>query len=117
MGERLLSIHSIKDLDFPKKVVVGAAEYTVLVTNRIPRSNGQPVYGLCCSESRKIWVRKSLPQDEQLSTFWHEVLHALDFEHGIEGLTHEVIYNLEQPLAWFIQDNPELYKFWIDGEG
>jgi hypothetical protein len=108
-----LSVHSVSKLELPKTVVVGGAEYKVLLTNRIPKVNGEKIFGLCCSGERKIWVRKSLPKDEQLSTFWHEVLHALDFEHGIEGLTHEVIYNLEQPLAWFFQDNPELYKLWM----
>lgn len=104
-------------LDFPKSIRVGTVDYKILVTNRIPKVNGQKIYGLCCSGERKIWVRKSLPPDEQLSTFWHEVLHALDFEFEIEGLTHDLIYNLEQPLSWFFQDNPQLYKFWIDGEG
>jgi hypothetical protein len=103
-------------VDLPKTVDIGCSTYKVLVTNRMPKHNGQKLYGLCCSGEKKIWVRKSLPQDELLATFWHEVLHAIDFEHGIEGLTHEVIYNLEQPLSCFFQDNPELYKLWMSEE-
>lgn len=104
-------------IDLPKFVDVGTATYKVIVTDRMPRLDGKALFGLCCSGAKKIWVRKSLPDDEKLSTFWHEVLHALDFEWGVGSLTHEAIYELEKPLACFIQDNPELYKLWLSNEG
>lgn len=96
----------------PKTVDINTATYKIIVTNRIPSSKGTKLDGLCCSGEKKIWIRKSLPLDEQLSTFWHEVLHALDFEYGCPDLNHDAIYQLESPLNWFIQDNPQLYKIW-----
>jgi hypothetical protein len=102
----------------PKTIDVNSSTYRVIITNRIPSKKGQKLDGLCCSATKKIWVRKSLPVDELLSTFWHEVLHALDFEYGIPALNHDAVYQLESPLSWFIQDNPGLYKIWmIKSEG
>jgi hypothetical protein len=97
----------------PKSIDVNAATYKIIVSNRIPSIKGLRLDGLCCSGTKKIWVRKSLPLDDQLTTFWHEVLHALDFEYGIPELSHDAIYQLEQPLNWFIQDNPQLYTMWL----
>lgn len=102
----------------PKTVDINTATYRIIVTNRIPSQKGVKLDGLCCSATKKIWVRKSLTPDELISTFWHEVLHALDFEYGCPNLNHEAIYQLETPLAWFFQDNPQLYKLWmIESEG
>lgn len=104
-------------MNLPSKLYIGTSEYTVLITNRIPRINGHKLYGLCCSAAKKIWVRKDLPEQEILDTFFHEVLHALDFEYGLEGLTHQLIYDMERPLSWFFQDNPDLIGLWLKSEG
>jgi hypothetical protein len=103
-------------MELPRKVDVGSVSYQIIVTNRIPKDKfikEKSIVGLCCGDTKRIWIKKGMPDDEMLSTFWHEILHALDFEYSIEGLTHEAIYELETPLAYFIADNPVLYKLWL----
>lgn len=60
--------------------------------------------GYCSFDKRKIYIRKDLSFFESLSTFVHEVLHAIEFEYKID-LKHEIIYSLDEPIAKILLDN------------
>ena len=87
----------------PREVKVGDAVYRVRFVRQIPR--GPEYIGYCCAESQTIYIKTKLSKADRLSTYVHELLHALDFEHEKLNLPHAVIYRLERPLAQFLRDN------------
>lgn len=88
------------------KVKVKDAVYTAKLTGRIPRIEGpdEKLMGYCCPEKKLILIRESIPAEEALEYYVHELLHALDFEYDL-GLKHSVIYRLQYPIAKLLLDN------------
>lgn len=84
--------------DYPPHVRVKDAIYRVLFVRRIPGDSSRALAGCCCRSTRTIWIALGQTPAERASTFMHEVLHAVDFEYGL-NLSHRHIYRLERPLA------------------
>jgi hypothetical protein len=54
--------------------------------------------GLCDQAKACIYLKKGLPPKVEHEVFWHEVLHALEFEHDIK-IPHSAIYDLAPSLV------------------
>ncbi len=59
---------------------------------------GRRCRGTACPETRTIELCSKMGRRKMLSTFIHEVLHAIEFEYQIK-IPHRLIYALEGPLA------------------
>jgi hypothetical protein len=82
----------------------------VLCPKKIPFKGGH-ARGLCSFEDRTIQLYARQSPKLLLSTYWHEVLHALSFEYGFDHeLTHKAIFDLEGPLSAFVNDVSHLPK-------
>lgn len=60
--------------------------------------------GLCFYDKKEIWISMGLSAKDRLSTFCHEVAHSVSHEYGLD-LSHQTIYDLEGPLAFFLSRN------------
>lgn len=56
------------------------------------------IRGLCSKEDRLIEIDEKQSQYNILKTFWHEYLHAIEYEYGLK-IPHKLIYALEAPLT------------------
>lgn len=89
-------------MKIPSQLLVRDQIYTVKFVDRIrgvKRGRGK-----CSFESQTIWIKRNMTEPEQLVTFCHELLHAIEFEYEID-IPHGLIYALESPLAQVIVDN------------
>lgn len=80
----------------PKKIKVGVHEVTVARTDPSPDSGP----GFWITKENKIFVNKDYPHSQQVTTFIHEILHAINYE-----LPHEQVEWIAQSLAQVIVDN------------
>lgn len=60
--------------------------------------------GYTCGETQTIYILQKLSARERQITFIHELLHAIEYEYGID-LAHSLIRQLEGPLAQVIAEN------------
>lgn len=99
--------------DFPKRLLIGESEWKVVWKRKIV-DDGILCAGLCDSKKKTIFLQIGQTPKERVSTFFHEMLHALEFEHGI-ALPHETIYRLEGPLAELFRQNAWVqWAHWMD---
>lgn len=88
--------------DFPKSLEINGNEWQILFRKLI---EGDPYcYGLCCFDTRTITIRTGLKPDERRKTFFHELLHAIDYEYNI-NIAHRLVYKLEGPLSDVFEQN------------
>jgi hypothetical protein len=87
---------------YPSRVKVKDKHYTVSL---VKAASAEPSdRGTCDNKDRIILLRNSMTEKETYETFWHETLHALDYEYELK-LTHPQVYALEKALAEFISAN------------
>lgn len=94
-------------MKIPRKLLVKDQIYEVKYVSRIPSVNDGtkgPLRGLCCSDKQVIYIARGISKAEKVQTFFHELLHAIEFEYDIE-IDHKLVYKLEGPLAQVIVDN------------
>lgn len=94
----------MKRADVPPYIDVNGVRYDVLFSKDVSSIAGRKFKcrGYCDGESKKIYIQVGLDESLRGSTFWHEVLHAIDFEFGIK-ISHAQIYRAELPLSKFMR--------------
>lgn len=83
---------------YPKEIVVGGAVYRVKFVRKIPGIEFDGLAGVACPSSKIIYIVLGQTPEERFSTFWHEVLHAIEFETE-KKIPHKTIYALEAHLS------------------
>ncbi len=101
----------------PKKVKVGAVDYTVqLLPEDISNQFGATVYS-----HQKIYLTPNMLHQQASDTLLHEIFHALWAERGLDvipDLNEEtVIRALATGLRTVIRDNPAVLQFITDASG
>lgn len=91
---------------FPQTLKIKTAIWNVVITNTLV-NNEWELYGLCDPSTRTIFIKKHLTQRQALSTFWHEVLHAFEYEYDLK-LGHPLINKLEFAIADLLRFNTDL---------
>ena len=87
-----------KQRDYPKQIVVSDVIYSVKFCRKIPGLEDMDLAGVCCPASKTIYIVLGQAAEERFSTFWHEVLHAIEFETG-KTIPHKIVYAFEKDLA------------------
>lgn len=102
--------------DLPKRVRVKGTWYKVSIVRDLTThlaheesvqrhiKAGRKIRGFCDGEEKIIYLDRDVDPDLRLETFWHEKLHAIAFEWGVE-LDHDIIYPLEKALAALSRGN------------
>jgi hypothetical protein len=89
-------------MKIPHQILVRDQVYEIKFVDRIrgvKRGRGK-----CCLERQTIWIKRGQSESDQIVTFFHEMLHAIEFEYEID-IAHDLVYALEGPLAQVIVDN------------
>lgn len=60
--------------------------------------------GECRFDARQIALKKGLSDKPTFKCFSHEVLHAIEYERGIE-LSHRAIYQMEDAIYYILFHN------------
>jgi len=94
----------------PKRVKVNRRYYTVEMLDQTIDYGGHKCRGLCDWDKKIIYISKKQTKRAIISTFLHELFHAICCEYKIKTLTHKAIYDIEGPLAAFFIHNPRLAK-------
>ncbi len=89
----------------PARLKIKRVWWTVEVTDTWIYYGKQKCRGLCDGNTRTIYVYGGQRKKAVISTFWHEVLHAIDFTYGI-NIPHHVIYAIEGAMTDLIAKNP-----------
>lgn len=84
--------------DYPKEIVVADVIYSVRFVRKIPGLTHDGLAGVACPSTKTIYIVLGQSASERFSTFWHEVLHAIEFETG-KKIPHPTIYALEAHLS------------------
>ncbi|NCY21739.1 hypothetical protein EBX31_07265 [bacterium] len=93
--------------DYPKDIIVGDSVYLVRFVRAIggePAGSDKETLGLCCPGEKEILLKQGMTPRERMSTFIHELLHAIEFEYEID-IPHKLVYQLEGPLTQLVLDN------------
>jgi hypothetical protein len=85
-----------KPNDYPKLVQVGTSTYHIVFMKKLSFVNAEDMGGFDPS-SKLIMISLDQEPDEMFATYWHELLHAFEYETGLK-LGHPRIKRLE----WFI---------------
>jgi hypothetical protein len=73
-------------------------------TYRIKFKKGMKCLGLTDAGDKTITMRSDMSPRELFATFIHELLHAMQFEHGIK-IKHKSIYKYEKAIVDLLLDN------------
>ncbi len=87
---------------YPKTLAINTEQYKVKFAKLIQKN--PLTLGLCDPGTHVIWIKKGMGKTETFSTLIHEVLHAIEFEYNLK-IKHELIHDIEMPLAKFFLDN------------
>lgn len=96
--------------DFPKEVSLrhDARPWRVRFVRFIPPEEGDPPdnpsLGNTDPSTKTIDILQGQTPWERLKTFVHELMHAVEYDYGIE-IDHKLIYALEMPLAYLLWSN------------
>lgn len=98
----------LRKKSYPGKLKVKRAEYELLLTHAISDPKDD-VLGYCMTSDKDkdvkvIAVLNSLRPKRMFEIMLHEALHAIEHEYKL-NIPHDVIEELERPLAKFLFDN------------
>lgn len=83
---------------YPKKIYVRDEVYKVVFCKRLKD------FGETDPVKRIIRIKHGMSRREIFSTFLHEVLHAIEFEHDLI-IRHSLVYQLEKGIFEVLVDN------------
>jgi hypothetical protein len=84
--------------EYPKEILVVDSIYSIKFCRKIPGINEDGLAGVACPSTKTIYIVLGQTPEERFSTFWHEVLHAIEFETD-KKIPHKTIYALEGKLS------------------
>lgn len=107
-----------KALGIPSELVIGYRRFAVVYK---PRSHSK-VYGTCDTEAAKIEIFKHKDMEGLANTLFHEAIHAIYKESGLnerigEVVEEDMVKTFSDCLCMFIQQNPEAFKWIIEKLG
>lgn len=96
-------------MKIPNKIKILGYDYEVVFREDRLKSDGVDNPGTHCSRFQKIWIDKNQNQQQQESTFIHEILEAISYSLELQ-LPHNIISSLETALYQVLKDNDLLKK-------
>lgn len=93
-------------MTLPSRLKIGRHWWTVELTEDWIYYGKDRCRGLCDGTKRHIMVYGKQRKKLILSTFWHEVLHAIEFSYKVK-IPHHVIYGIEGAITDLLLKNPE----------
>lgn len=108
-------------MTLPDKVQIGPISYQIKHVEDLhtTEEDGKKYIGLnghILYNSATIKVEENLTEDMKIAVVWHEVLHGLLEQAGIDEHPEKVIVVLGYGLVRLLRDNPELIKATVGEE-
>lgn len=92
----------LKKREYPKEIYIGGSVYKIKFVRTVLRDHGNA--GCCDPEKKEIRIKYGQSPKETFSTFVHECIHALEFEHDLR-ISHKLVYQLELAVMDFLMQN------------
>ena len=87
------------DLNFPERIPVASIIYRVEYRKRIRDEDDDPCGGLCDPNKKILYLLTKYPTEAVArQAFWHERVHAINTEYGIE-MSHEDLDRIAQGIT------------------
>ena len=87
--------------DYPKSIEINGIEWKIKFKRMIYDRSSSPeknkeliIYGICDSVSKEILIKLGQGRFQTYSTFFHELVHAIEFSYDF-SIQHKHVYNLE----------------------
>lgn len=91
--------------DYPRQLTIGTAIWDVRFQRTLDHKPSKYIkWGECDPINQVIYIRLGQSAEQRLTTFIHEVLHAIEAEYKVE-IAHDLVNALEKPLARLLIDN------------
>lgn len=97
------------DLLLPKTVLVKNARYRIEMVDKAIDFGGIKARGICDGDKKEILILSKQTPRMILSTFFHELVHAMEWEYRIK-LKHSQVMELEGPMADLFIKNPQMRR-------
>lgn len=100
-------------MNIPKQIKVGCLTYDVEVVDRELCVDGKEVRGRIEYDHCKILIRSDVQcKQSMILTLFHELIHAMVRERGLEWGNDDELYTEELAKSLFqvTQDNPNIFK-------
>jgi len=78
--------------------ITGKVRYQIAWVDQFADKYDIDTTGICCEESKTIFIKKGMRTMATLEAIVHEYYHALAYEYNID-IPHWLIYKLEKPTA------------------
>lgn len=96
---------------------IGSLTYTVKEKRDLVGRNKEGertwLHGDVRYRKQRIRVERRLPEDKKVVTLWHEAIHAILEQAGINDESEQLVIALSYGLVSLIQDNPALVKMTV----
>lgn len=87
---------------YPKSIKVDGVSYALSFAKHV--SSEHTDRGITDLKDKQILLKDNMSEKLTFETFIHEIFHCLAEEHKLE-IPHNLIHNIEEPLANFLRDN------------
>lgn len=91
---------------------IGTLTYTVVekadLVGRNKDGERTWLYGDVRYRKQRIRLERKLPEDKKLVTVWHEAIHAILEQAGINDETEPLVIALSYGIVRILQDNPAM---------
>jgi hypothetical protein len=91
-----------------KTVRIGALDYQVVEVERLQADDRSALIGLINTHELVIQVETRLDPQMKLTTVWHETLHGLLCQAGIDEHDEKTLEVLSYGIVQVLRDNPQL---------
>jgi hypothetical protein len=91
----------------PSKVKIGGLVYDVSLESKLFNADNTRLYGQIDYNLLTIKLEKDYAPQKQEATLWHEIIHGIAVEYGVE-LEEEDIGRIAGGVYQVIKDNPDL---------
>ena len=86
---------------YPNSMLVGDSVWAVKLVRKIEQSSA---YGACDPQVKTIYLEMAQSRKEMMSTFLHELIHAIEIEYGLT-IRHKLVGNLEVAFLNLLAEN------------
>jgi hypothetical protein len=102
--------------DRPARVRLNGIDWSIeyLTSAELFTAAHMDLLGQCLSSQVKVQVRSDMPESRQQAILWHELVHAVHSDAGID-LSEDQVRALAAGTFAILRDNPELVAFLMRG--
>jgi len=92
-------------MKIPNKIKIGGFYYKVEKRKSNDKEKNSNNWGITYHSDKLILIDKDINEQQQIQTFFHEILHCIDVIYNSRQLTEESIERLSQGIYQVLKDN------------